>query len=357
MSFARIGAPGYALGLEPTRPPADCQIMRLAAAAALATLALALPAAAGADALLPPPGKAFAGVTGGYDNASFARETGSHPAVFQFFSSFDGSMEYMFEGAESGRSRLAIHISTLRGDRELLTPRDIARGKGDAYLIRLSDRIALSGRPVYIRLMSEMDGYWNPYCAFNANGSSRGAAHSTGWYRRAWRRTVLLVRGGDVAAIDSTLRAQHLPPLDTDRAELAQPEVAFMWVPQVAGAPDTHANAPRAYWPGRRYVDWVGTDFYSKFPNWSGLERFYGQFGGKPFVFAEWAMWGADDPGFVRRLFAWSRSHARVRMLLYNQGKESPGLFRLSHYPRARAELRRQLRKPRFAAVPAEYKR
>jgi hypothetical protein len=333
--------------------------MRIPAAllAAAAALALAAPASAGAAALLPPPGKAFAGVSGGYDNASYAQETGSHPAVFQFFSSFGGSMEYMFDGAESGRSRLAIHISTLRDNREVLTPRDIALGKGDAYLIGLSDRIALSGRPVYIRLMSEMDGNWNPYCAYDASGHSRGPAHTTGWYKRAWRRTVLLVRGGDVAAIDASLRAQHLPAVDSSRLALAQPDVAFMWVPQVAGAPDTRANSPRAYWPGRRYVDWVGTDFYSKFPNWSGLERFYGQFRGKPFVFAEWALWGADDPGFVRRLFAWSRSHSRVRMLLYNQGKESPGLFRLSHYPRALAELRRQLRKPRFAAYPAEYKK
>ena len=334
-------------------------LMRTSAAilAAVAALVLAVPASARADALLPPPGKAFAGVTGGYDTASFAAETGSHPAVFQFFSSFGGSMEYMFECAEAGRSRLAIHISTLRDDREVLTPRDIARGEGDDYLIRLADRIALSGRPVYIRLMSEMDGYWNPYCAFDSSGRSRGPAHTTGWYKRAWRRTVLLVRGGDVAAIDSRLRAQHLPPVDTERAELAQPDVAFMWVPQVAGAPDTRANSPRAYWPGKRWVDWVGTDFYSKFPNWSGLERFYGQFRSKPFVFAEWAMWGSDDPGIVRRLFAWSRSHKRVRMLLYNQGKESPGLFRLSHYPRALVELRRQLRKPRFAPFAAEYKR
>jgi hypothetical protein len=333
--------------------------MRLAAAAlaAVAALALAAPAGARAGALLPPPGKAFAGVTGGYTIDSFERETGSHPAVFQFFSSFGGSMEYMFDGAEAGRSRLAIHISTLRDGREVITPRGIGRGDGDAYLVKLSERIAESGNPVYIRLMSEMNGHWNPYCAFDASGRSRGAAHTTAWFRRAWRRTVLIVRGGHVAAIDARLRRMNLPPLQTERTELPRPQVAFMWVPQVAGAPDTRGNSPRAYWPGKRWVDWVGTDFYSKFPNWSGLERFYRQFRSKPFVFAEWALWDRDDPGFVRRLFGWSRSHKRVRMLLYNQGKESPGTFRLSRYPRARAELARQLQAPRFATLAAEYRR
>jgi hypothetical protein len=329
--------------------------MRLALAAVVA-LVLAAPASAGAAALLPPAGKVYAGVTGGYSNASYARETGSHPAVFQFFSSFGGSMEYMFEGAERGRSRLAIHISTLHGGREVVTPRGIARGRQDAYLVDLTTRIAQSGRPAYIRLMSEMNGYWNPYCAFDASGRSRGPSHSTAAFRQAWRRTVLIVRGGDVAALDARLDRLGLPPLRSDRSELPRPDVAFQWVPQVAGAPDTRANAPRAYWPGRRYVDWVGTDFYSKFPNWSGLERFYGQFRGKPFVFAEWALWDADDPGFVRRLFRWSRTHRRVRMMLYNQGKPSPGTFRLRRYPRARAELRRQLRNPRFAEYAPEYR-
>jgi hypothetical protein len=326
------------------------------AALALAVIALAVPAAASGAVLLPPSGKVYAGVTGGYSNASYARETGAHPAVFQFFSSFGGSMEYMFEGAETGRSRLAIHISTLHGGREVVTPRGIARGQQDAYLVRLNERIAQSGKPVYIRLMSEMNGYWNPYSAFDANGRSRGRSHSTGAFKQAWRRAVLIVRGGEVDALNARLGRLGLPPLPSNRSELPRPDVAFQWVPQVAGAPDIRANAPRAYWPGRRYVDWVGTDFYSKFPNWTGLERFYGQFRGKPFVFAEWAIWDRDDPAFVRRLFRWSRTHRRVRMMLYNQGKPSPGTFRLRRYPRARSELRRQLRRPRFAEYAPEYR-
>jgi hypothetical protein len=59
-------------------------------------------------------------------------------------------------------------------------------------------------------------------------------------------------------------------------------------------------------------------------------------------------MWGADNPAFVKQLFGWVRSHPRVKMLLYNQGKLANGPFRLSRFPKSRAELRRQLDDPRL---------
>lgn len=331
--------------------------MRLAAATLATAAALVLPGAAHAAALLPPGGQVFAGVSGGYDTASFTRETGRHPAVFQFFSAWGGSLEYMFRGAEQSRSRLMIHISTLRANREVITPRGIAQGNGDYWLVRLNDRIAEGGEPVYIRLMAEMDGNWNPYCAYDANGRSRGPAHSTKQFRRAWRRTVIILRGGPVAELNAKLHAEGLPPVKTGRSALPRVQVSFLWVPQVAGAPATRANSPRAYWPGAKYVDWVGTDFYSKFPNFSGLESFYREFRGKPFAFAEWAVWGADNPGFVHRLFTWVRSHRRVRMMLYNQGVKTAGPFRLVHYPRSRQALASELHAARFAQFAPEYRR
>src|SRR5581483_11323001 len=142
--------------------------------------------------------------------------------------------------------------------------------------------------------------------------------------------------GGSLAAIDAQLRALRMPALHAV-ADLPQPQVAMLWVPMTGGSPDIPGNQPSDYWPGRRWVDWVGTDFYSKFPNFAGLNRFYGAFRGLPFVFGEWALWGADDPVFVGRLFGWVRSHPRVRMLVYNQGQNPVGPFRLSRYPSSAA--------------------
>jgi hypothetical protein len=124
------------------------------------------------------------------------------------------------------------------------------------------------------------------------------------------------------------------------------------WVPQTEGTPNTHANRARAYWPGSKYVDWVGTDFYSKFPNFTDLETFYDDFPTKPFLFGEWALWGSDDAAFVRRFFSWVNTHKRVRMLLYNQGNLSGGPFRLTRYPDSKAAIKAALKKKRYLGMP-----
>jgi hypothetical protein len=323
--------------------------------AIVCAVVLAMPQSSSAATLLPPAGKVFAGVGGGQNTAQYAAQTGAHPAVFQFFTGWGGDTGYVFRRTDASRARAMFHISTQAGSgREIISPLAIARGQGDGYLLRLNRAIAAHGKPVYIRLMAEMDGHWNVYCAYDASGRSRGPSHSTAAFRAAWRRTVLIVRGGDVATIDRRLHALHLPAVHTAAAGLPVTKVAFLWVPQVAGAPDTAANAPSAYWPGGRYVDWVGTDFYSRFPNWSGLESFYRRFTGKPFVFGEWALWGADDPGFVSQFFGWVHSHKRVRMVMYNQGDRTAGPFRLRRYPRAAKAIRSALNSSTFPGLVPE---
>ena len=320
-------------------------------------LAVMAPALAQANTFLPPPGQVWTGVAGGLAAETYGTHVG-HPAVFQQFATWGTRNEWFFSRTEAARSRLMVHISTIRqpqGDGEVISPGAIASGEGDDWLLWLGDRIAHRGRPVYIRPMSEMNCWWNPYSAFDRSGRSRGAAHSTASYKRAWKRIVLILRGGDTATVNAELRKLRMPPVATSASTLPPAPVSFQWVPQVAGAPNTKRNAPRAYWPGSAYVDWVGTDFYSKFPNFAGLNRFYSQFRGKPFVFGEWAMWGADNPGFVRKLFSWSRSHPRTRMLIYNQGYVAKGVFRLHRYPRSAAALRKEMRSPRYPAFAPEW--
>jgi hypothetical protein len=325
---------------------------RLALAAAL--LALALPASASAEALLPPKNKVYSGVTGSKSVASFTAEVGKHPSVFGFFTRWNGPVEYIYDAVERAESRLMLHISTQDGygTPEAVTPREIANGKGDPYLIKTNRRIAEYGKPTYVRLLAEMNQTNNGYCAFNRDGSSRGPSHSTAAFKQAWRRATLILRGGPVAEINAALDGLGLPPLDAGVGDLPEPQLAMLWVPQTEGTPNIGANSARAYWPGAEYVDWVGTDFYSKFPNFTDLETFYDDFAGKPFVFGEWALWDGDDPGFVRRFFSWVNSHKRVRMLLYNQGNQSGGPFRLSRYPESRKAIKKALKRKRFLGRP-----
>jgi hypothetical protein len=331
---------------------------RLARCAVLGALCFcALPAIAGAELLLPPSGRVFTGLTGGSYSA-FEGEVGKHPAVNGVFVTWGKPVEGAFGEAHFNHARLMLHISTAQGygAPEQITPRGIAQGGGDDYLLSLSAQISHSAEPVYIRLLPEMNQANNAYCAFNGDGSSRGAAHSTENFRQAWRRVVLILRGGPVATIDAKLHVLNLPPVrGTQATALPLAPVAFLWVPQTAGSPETQANSASAYYPGSAYVDWVGTDFYSLYPNFSGLQRFYSEYPRKPFAFGEWALWNGDDTGWVNGLFSFISTHARVRMALYNQGERTNGPFRLSRYPNSRRAIHRFLSSSRFLAFTPEW--
>jgi hypothetical protein len=330
--------------------------MRIRALVVALLVCAAAAAPAVAKPYLPPAGKVWNGVTGNVPIAQYESQTGKHPAVWQFFMNWGSRLDSWFAQAQAAQTRPMFHFTTGTPGHEWISPGAIAAGKGDGYLVAINRAIDRSGQITYIRWMAEMDGYWNAYCAYNQNGSSRGKAHSTAAFRQAWRRAVLIIRGGPIAAINSKLKKLHMPPVRGASGSLARVPVAFMWVPQVAGAPDIPANAPSAYWPGAKYVDWVGTDFYSKFPNWAGLERFYAHSYGKPFVFGEWALWGADNPGFVHQLFKWSRAHARVRMLSYNQGNRTSGPLQLKLYPQGRKAIQQELKSPNFVGFAPELK-
>jgi hypothetical protein len=334
----------------------------MATAALLAVLgaALVLVARAGASEFPPPAGHVFAGLTGGTSLTPFERLTGKHPPVFEEYMSWDTPTAWLAAADPGFRARLGLDISTAAGYEEpgVITPGAIAAGRSDAFLLALGRNLARSRRIVYLRLLGEMDGWWNPYAAYDADGRPRGPANAPRAFIAAWRRTVLIVRGGPLASIDRRLRALGLPPVRTrpQRDEvLPRPRVAFLWVPQDAGSPQTAANSPAAFWPGSGYVDWVGTDFYASYPNFTLLDAFYQAFPGKPFVLSEWALYGSDDPGFVRALFAWVQSHPRVRMLNYYQGFTPRAKPSLVNYPRSRRALRSALRSPRFLAYPPEY--
>jgi hypothetical protein len=320
----------------------------------LVVAAMAAPGA-GADPYSPPAGKILQGMTG-QPISSYTLAVGKHPAVYQEFLAWGQWVPGIVSQAQSARSRLMIMISTESGSKEMITPAQIASGRGDSWLIALQRSIADSGEITYLRLMGEMDGYWNAYCAYNQDGSSRGPSHSTAAYKQAWRRVTLIMRGGSRAGIDLELRRLGMPPLHAG-ADLPVAKVAMLWVPQVApGDPDMAGNQPSDYWPGRRWVDWVGTDFYSFAPNFRGLERFYDSYPGFPFVFGEYAVGEtSDDPGFIYQLFGWVASHPRVRMMVYNEGVNPTGPFRLFRYPRTALALRRVLAGSKFPAFAPEF--
>ena len=316
---------------------------------------LALASSAPAAPHLPPAGKVWHGVASGGDLADFQRRTGQRPAVWQQWLVWNGGHRFAIRRAEESGTRLMLHLSTARHQNQpgVISPGGIARGAGDGYLLRLNRALAEHGRPVYLRLMAEMNNCDLAYSSHGCNGRRRGADHAPARFKQAWRRTVVVLRGGHVASINARLHRLGLPALRSGADELPRPQVAFIWSPMTGGSPMISALRPGVFWPGARWVDWVGTSFYSRFPNFHFLEPYYRSFAQryrKPFVFSEYAIWGGDAPAFVQRLFGWVRSHPRVRMMIYNQGEDPAGPFRLRHFPRSQSVLERSLRSSRFPA-------
>ena len=92
-----------------------------------------------------------------------------------------------------------------------LSLRDLARGGGDGFLVGLNRLVAERGQVVYLRPLSEMNNANNPYSAYDQSGNPRGPAFTTTWFKKAWRRIALVVRGGDVETINAKLRRQTCP--------------------------------------------------------------------------------------------------------------------------------------------------
>jgi hypothetical protein len=317
---------------------------------------------ASAATIAPPSGELWLGLTGTNPASDYESLVGKHVAVLGNFIRWDGSYEWASRRAIANRSRLLLHVSTASGQREpeVISPREIARGEGDDFLISLNRRLAGLGQPVYLRWLGEMNNCDNAYSPRRCNGSPRGSEHSPASFRQAWRRAVLVVRGGDVGTINLQLASLSMPPVDTDAAALPTPAVAFIWSPMTGGSPMIRALRPRVFWPGARYVDWVGTSFYSRYPNFKFLTPYYKRFAAryhKPFAFAEWAIWGSDEPLFVRRLFTWIGAHRWTQMIAYNQENTPNGPFVLAHYPRSAAVIRRKISSARYLAWAPELPR
>lgn len=169
---------------------------------------------------------------------------------------------------------------------------DIARGVQDRYITRFARELARFPGTVYLRYAHEMNGYWYPW------------SRDPGAYRWAWRRVVRLVR---VAG------ARNVRFVWSVNANLYEP--ASVW-----------RATMRRYWPGRRYVDVVGTtviDFggtknypvRSFAPRLRTLRRLYR----KPIVLAETNTEANGAAGWLRDLRNLLRRRPWIRGVYWSQ--------------------------------------
>jgi hypothetical protein len=338
---------------------ADKRILVLA----VALLALTAAPASAAQSLVPPKPDVLLGVSDrgtATEFGEFADRTGKHPALLETFHPWGNSLNVAYERWRETATRPILHISSADDQTlaELITPRQIALGYGDDYLLQVNKFFATYGLPAYIRPLGEPNRCLNVWSPIECDGSwKHDGQHTRWWYKQAFRRIVTIVRGGQsLEGINLTLGSIGLPGLNRTKGpnptSLPAAPVSIIWSTLPGGSPRAKGNFPGNYWPGWRWVDWVGTDFYSEYPVWRDLNRFFAgrQWKRKPVSITEWAVAGEDEPRFVKQLVAWTAKRMRVRMLVYYNGfglsTENP--YDLAHYPRTTNTLRKKIRRPNF---------
>ena len=252
---------------------------------------------------------------------------------------------YLDNTLEAAKPIPAISFGTVnKYGNEAITPAGLAHGKGDRVLIDLAQALDRFGSFAYIRPYAEMNGYWNPYSAYNSNGTYRGRAHSTKNFRRAFRRTYLIVHGGSVADINAKLVGAGMPKLDRT-SDLPVNDVKVIWNPQGFGSPDLKANSADAYYPGDNYVDVVANDLYDygRGVEWEANLDLYRAHPDKPYAIGEWGLGpGIDHPDFVQKMASFVSSHSRVETIVYYRS-QTGSTFDLSSKPESRAAYKRYI--------------
>jgi mannan endo-1,4-beta-mannosidase len=197
-------------------------------------------------AVFPPAGRTFLGVQTGqgpYDLSdldAFEAATGVRPAVMQFSQGWAGE-KFNREAFDLVAARHMLPLLSWepwdyrapgaahdRGDQPTYRLARITSGAFDDYIRSWAVGIRALGYPVAVRFAHEMNGFWYPWCE-RSNGNHRGD------YVRAYR---------------------HVHQIFD---EAGATNVIWVWSPNV-----TYPGAAplSRFYPGDRYVDWVGLSGY-----------------------------------------------------------------------------------------------
>src|SRR5690349_5369603 len=154
--------------------------------------------------------------------AEFSKAAGLQPNLVGYYSGWGEPFETSF--AETAKKHSAITI--VQWDPTLASVSKIAAGGYDSYLRLFADSVREFGRPVVIGFGHEMNAYWYSW----------GYGHtSPSTFVAAWRHIV------------TVFRARHAA------------NVTWLWTLQA----DERGTGPIAsWWPGEKYVTWVGIDGY-----------------------------------------------------------------------------------------------
>lgn len=190
---------------------------------------------------------------------------------------------------------------------------DIARGDYDRYLHRWGRDTARYRRPVVIRFMHEMNGTWYPWQA-------QGNGNTPEDFKRAFRHVGRIFDRHGATNVSWVFSADTL-----------------------AGGAPTPASELATYYPGDRWVDWVGLSGFNWGPEspWTSERSFASTFApsvgqietfGKPVMLSEIgsSIRADDQPGWYRSVLDGIRELPSVKGVVFFDADTPDANFRLS---------------------------
>jgi hypothetical protein len=154
--------------------------------------------------------------------AAFSHAVGAQPSLLLYYSQWHEPFQFRFaKAAWAHHDSLVVQIQPWS-----IPLRSIAAGKYDKYLRSYASQVRDFGHPVVIGFGHEMNGRWYPW---GCTGQPATA------FVAAWRHIVILFRREGAS------------------------NVTWLWT--VSHTTNLRCSI-RKYWPGARYVNWVGLDGY-----------------------------------------------------------------------------------------------
>jgi hypothetical protein len=281
--------------------------------------------------------------------ASLEHAVGRKPAIVMWYQEWAGAQPFPTQDAQWLVSHGIVPMITLEpwrppkilDERVVNQPRyrlaRIAAGAFDSYIRSYAEQVKQFGGPVMLRPFHEMDGTWYPWGG-TVNGNSARS------FIAAWR---------------------HVHDIFD---EVGATNVTWVWSVNNGSVPATPGNSAGRYWPGSRYVDWIGISGFNwgksaSFGIWGSFDELYQKRIGllmqfrKPIVLTEIgaAEVGGDKASWIRQAFSTMvQRYPRVRAFVwYDKRDTALQDWRITSSPSSLAAFRDTLQHPVFLSAPA----
>jgi len=225
---------------------------------------------------------------------AFANATGHQFDVVTYYSGWYEAFQKQFADAAAANGQVPL----VQMDPTDINLAAIAAGRYDAYLEEYALAVKSYGGPVILSFGHEMNGSWYSW----------GYTHTPSKvFVAAWRHIVELFRN------------------------FGAKNVTWLWTVNIID--DTRVGtipSPAPWWPGSKYVNWVGVDGYYLKPDWEFAPLFGPTLNvvhtltTDPIIIAETGITtAAGQPAKLANLFAGIREYGLLGLVYFNSGEST----------------------------------